>query len=128
MPEADVSVAIDQAGFAVDIDLGEPEFIIIDDAILRCHDFASVFIDETVETVYANGGPAILDWLAWLWRFLFGGAGSAPVEEKKPAQGSRGERDRSRDSRPERHGRDRDRPARHAGCDPRGVVRATEPL
>jgi len=44
-----------------------------------------------------------------LWRFLFGGAGSAPVEEKKPAQGSRGERDRSRDSRPERHGRDRDR-------------------
>ena len=42
-----------------------------------------------------------------LWRFLFGGAGSAPVEEKKPSAPTRPER--SRDSRPERHGRDRDR-------------------
>ncbi|MEY4933440.1 MAG: hypothetical protein RLZZ403_1760, partial [Pseudomonadota bacterium] len=45
--------------------------------------------------------------LVRLWRFFFGGAGSAPVEEKKPATPARPER--SRDSRPERHGRDRDR-------------------
>jgi ribonuclease E len=47
--------------------------------------------------------------LVRLWRFLFGGAGSAPVEEKKPSQGSRHDRDRSRESRHERHGKDRDR-------------------
>ncbi|MEQ1579785.1 MAG: Rne/Rng family ribonuclease [Steroidobacteraceae bacterium] len=45
--------------------------------------------------------------LVKLWRFFFGGAGSAPVEEVKPITPSRPER--SRDSRPERHGRDRDR-------------------
>jgi ribonuclease E len=45
--------------------------------------------------------------LVRLWRFFFGGAGSAPVEEKKPVVPARPER--SRDSRPERQGRDRDR-------------------
>jgi ribonuclease E len=45
--------------------------------------------------------------LVRLWRFFFGGAGAAPVEEKKAATPARPER--SRDSRPERHGRDRDR-------------------
>ncbi len=45
--------------------------------------------------------------LVRLWRFFFGGAGAAPIEEKQPVAPARPER--SRDSRPERHGRDRDR-------------------
>ena len=56
--------------------------------------------------------------LVRLWRFLFGGAGSAPVEEKKPSAPTRPER--GRDSRPERHGRDRNRDEGHRGDRDRG--------
>ncbi len=58
--------------------------------------------------------------LVRLWRFFFGGAGSPPVEEKKPVTPSRPER--GRDSRPDRSGRDRDHRSRddHRGDRDRG--------
>jgi hypothetical protein len=54
-----LAVAIDQAGFAVDVDLREAEFVVVDDAILRLDDFASFFVDKAIETAEADCGAVV---------------------------------------------------------------------
>src|ERR1700722_15178935 len=54
-----LTVAIDQAGFAGDVDLREAELVVADDAILRLDDLASFLVDEAVETATTNSGPAL---------------------------------------------------------------------
>src|SRR3954452_17308072 len=54
-----LAVAIDQTGLAIDVNLREAEFVLIDDAILRRDDLVSLLVDKAIETAGANSGPAL---------------------------------------------------------------------
>ena len=54
-----LAVAVDQAGFAVHVDLREAEPVAADEAIARRYDFVSVLVDETIEAAGADGGATV---------------------------------------------------------------------